>query len=175
MMAAFRNDTAIITLPALACMDGVDPWRLVERTEILGAAEHGFYKLLVYNNYQPASDRRQFPSRMRICLCKAMVADAINYCTLCSRLQDRHACCGIVFGGNSHCTIRHWAAAFAEFDWWRDMFQDPQFHHHWTGALVAAAVKGFNVRFACRMEPTTHHHDTVYFKWSCEDCSQAAR
>ena len=56
-MAAFRNDVAITALPVLAGMDGVDPWRNVERNELLGAAEHGCYKLLVYNNSQPSSKK----------------------------------------------------------------------------------------------------------------------
>ena len=167
-MAAFGNDVAVTALPVLTGMDGVDPWRNVERTEILGAAEHGCYKLLVYNHSQPSSKRRMFSRRMRFQLCKAMVADAINYYTL---IHDRHAddqLCGIVFGGNSHCSIEDWTAAFAEFNW-MEIFQVPQsFPDNWNGHLVAVPIKGFHVRFAFRTEQNPGHRGTIYFKWSCE-------
>ena len=173
MMAAFRNNIAVVTLPVLTGMDGLEPWRVVERSEIYGATEHGCYKLLVYNNSQPSSKRSPFPHRMRMQLCKAMVADAINYCTV---IHDRHACvrhqcCGVVFGGDSHCRMEHWEAAFGELDW-MEVFQVPQIYglDHSNGHLAAVAVKGFAVTFAFRVERNPGHEGTLYFKWSCECC-----
>ena len=61
-VAAFRSEVKVQSLTKLTfnATSRVDTWRVVERFELIGAAEHGPCSLLVYNQHQPASDSRPF-------------------------------------------------------------------------------------------------------------------
>ena len=95
-MAAFRKGVTVKYLPPLTNMKGLQPWRIVERFEMFGAAEHGHCKMLVFNTHQPASDGRPFGSNMRINFCKAIINDALQL-----HVNDTTKC-GWVFGGDAN-------------------------------------------------------------------------
>ena len=65
---------------------GMPPYRIVERTLLTSAAEHGKQSLMVYNTHQPASSNRTFNPASRVKVTKAMIEygirDANNYDTL---------------------------------------------------------------------------------------------
>ena len=100
-VAAFRAEVQVQNLDSLTKMKGVDPWRVVERFAITGATEHGTHNLLIYNNHQPASDKREFRDGQRIRFCRQVLLDAIRYHTPVSNNV------GFAFGGDGNCNLQH--------------------------------------------------------------------
>ena len=72
-MATFRAEVHVLALEPLTKMKRVDPWRVVERFEVIGATEHGPCSLLIYNSHQPKSKARPFKPGQQLDFCKAIV------------------------------------------------------------------------------------------------------
>ena len=167
-MAAFRPEVIPECLPQLVQMNRVDPWRTVDRFAIHGATEHGSCKLVIYNQHQPATTERPFRAAMRIAFFKAVLCDAIGFCTADAQ------CCGFAFGGDANCSMAPWSNAFQEVSGWNLTFQEPQFLHgvgrKGGDRMVAAAVQGVDMMIyenRCEVQGREKQHDCMLFKWSC--------
>ena len=167
-MAAFRDHIKVESLPRMHRMYKIDSWRTVERFLVYGATEHGSRTLLVYNQHQPSSPERPFPTNQRVMFCKHILDDAIEHC-------KRHTdCCGFVFGGDANCNMAQWTTTFNENHKWKLTFEQPQFLHgvgHKPGDLiVAAAVHDVDLAIyenRCKVKGREQQHVPMFCKWSC--------
>ena len=107
-MAAFRAEAQVVALEPLTNIKRVDPWRVVERFEVIGATEHGPYSMLIYNTHQPSSTQRKFKLTQKIDFCKGVLRDAVRY------HSDHDDNVGYGFGGDANCTMANWVAAHHE-------------------------------------------------------------
>ena len=173
-LLAFRPETVVDCLGQLVQMHRVDSEKTIERFAVHGATEHGPRKLLVYNQHQPSSEERPFPTNQRIDFCKAILRDAIAFCNAEAK------CCGFVFGGDANCSMAPWTTALLEVGEWRLTFQEPQFLHgvgrKGGDLMVAASVCGVDMAIyenRCKVKGRERQHDCMFFKWSCRDFPRA--
>ena len=80
----------------------------MDRFKLIGDAEHGEYKLLIYNQHQPASKERQFKPNQRLNFCKAILEDAVH------QQKTDASIIGFGFGGDANCSHVQWATASSE-------------------------------------------------------------
>ena len=99
----------------------MDRWRVVERFEVIAAADNGPRSLLIYNTHQPMSKNRPFNPAQQINFCKAFLRDAIRFC------GENEQCVGYGFGGDANCSIAVWSAAFGETREHELSFTQPSF------------------------------------------------
>ncbi len=107
-MAALRAEVQVVALEPLTKIKRVDPWRVVERFELIRPTEHGQYSMLIYNTHQPSSKLRPFKLTQKIDFCKAVLRDAIRY------HSNHEENVGYGFGGDANCTMANWVAAHHE-------------------------------------------------------------
>ena len=149
-------------------MPSVHDWRVVDRFLIQGASEHGSPTLLVYNQHQPSSKDRPWPTTMRIIFCGYILIDAMDICS-----RDRN-CVGFVFGGDANCGIAHWSPAMDEVKSWKNTLSNLTYvqgiQQKPGDFIVAASVKGrgdFIVyKNTCRVKGREKTRDPMVFKLS---------
>ena len=149
-------------------MPSVHDWRVVDRFLIQGASEHGSPTLLVYNQHQPSSNDRPWPTTMRISFCRYILIDAMDYCS-----RDSN-CVWFVFGGDANCGIAHWSPAMYEVKSWKNTFSNLTYvqgiQQKPGDFMVAASVNGrgdFIVyKNTCRVQGREQAHDPMVFKFS---------
>ena len=107
-VVAFRAEQPVRSLPTLKNMFQVDPWRAIERFEIISATRSGPCHLLLYNSHQPASSARPFPPNMRIRVCKHVLTDAIRH------MNANDECIGFAFCGDANCSLSVWSSAIEQ-------------------------------------------------------------
>ena len=120
-MAAFRSEVQIRRLEPLTNMEGVNARRVVERFELIGATKDGPCSLLVYNSHQLSSKQLPFRITQQSYFCKSILEDAIRFC------GETERCVGYGFGGDTNCSMSHWALAVAATPKHRLSFNQPSF------------------------------------------------
>ena len=106
-------------LPTLnKILPGADSYRSVERFRV--QKDHTT-SLLVFNQHQPASDKRRFKQSTRIRFCKEVLrAGVAEHCANQTNI-------GFIIGGDANCSRGAWGTAVLEDVSWRTHFDGPQF------------------------------------------------
>ena len=163
-MAVFKAEVQVRELRRLTKMPGVDAWRVVERYEVTVHTKYGACSLILYNTHQPSSKRRPWHTTQQIDMCKAVVLDAIRFCS------DTPDCVGYGFGGDANTKTAVWTAALAETPEHRIGFQQPTFMYglnNKAGDLMVGAGRD-GLSFAdndCAIQGMERQHDPMIMEW----------
>jgi hypothetical protein len=176
-MAAFRAEVQVRALDPLTEMKRVDAWRMIQRFRVTGATEHGSCSMLIYNTYQPKSQKRKMSATMGVDFCKAVLRDAMAHA------GADPSCVGFGFGGDATCSYGQWIAACAEVPEYRDCFKQLSYIRGVGGKagdlMVCAGMEGldFYDNTCCHgglgfsLEGREKQHDPMVMEW----CYRAQR
>jgi hypothetical protein len=163
-VSAWRHEQAVKDLSPLTNIDRVHPWRTLDRLEVMGATVHGPCSLLVYNNHQPSSPERVFPSAMRCRLCRATMQDAIKIA------QSNKHNIGFTFGGDANCNLATWQPVLNDISEYKLTFQEAELtwgiNRKPGDLMVTAGIEGLVVHDTnCDVENRCPEHDCMVLAW----------
>ena len=163
-LSAWRKEQVVNNRSPLTNISSVDPWRTLDRLEVMGDTEHGACSLLVYNNHQPSSQERPFSSGMRRRLCRATLGDAIKHA------QATEHNIGFTFAGDGNYNQLGWKRILDDVSECNLTFQDTKLlwgtDRKNGDLMVTAGIAGLDViDQICDVENRDPHHNCMMLSW----------